>query len=72
MPFIIRGVSLIGIDSPQCPYPLREQVWQKLAGSWKPHNLELIRNRVVGLDELDSVFGGMLGGNSLGRIVVEL
>jgi putative YhdH/YhfP family quinone oxidoreductase len=72
MPFIIRGVSLIGIDSPQCPYPIREQIWPKLAGEWKPHNLELIRNRVVGLDDLNDIFGGMLEGNSLGRIVVEL
>jgi len=58
MPFIIRGVSLIGIDS--------------LAGDWKPRNLDLIRNRVVGLDDLNDIFGGMLEGNSLGRIVVEL
>jgi len=72
MPFIIRGVSLIGIDSPQCPYPVREQIWPKLAGQWKPRNLEMIRNRVVGLDDLNDIFGGMLKGNSLGRIVVEL
>jgi len=72
MPFIIRGVSLIGIDSPQCPYPIREQIWPKLAAEWKPRNLELIRNRVVGLDDLNDIFGGMLEGNSLGRIVVEL
>jgi acrylyl-CoA reductase (NADPH) len=72
MPFIIRGVSLIGIDSPLCPYPVREQIWPKLAGQWKPRNLEMIRNRVVGLDDLNDIFGGMLEGNSLGRIVVEL
>jgi acrylyl-CoA reductase (NADPH) len=72
MPFIIRGVSLIGIDSPQCPYPLRQEVWPKLAGAWKPRHLESIRNRVVGLDDLNGIFGGMLEGNSLGRIVVEL
>ena len=72
MPFIIRGVSLIGIDSPQCPYPIREQIWSKLSADWKPRNLELIRNRVVGLDDLNDIFDGMLEGNSLGRIVVEL
>lgn len=72
MPFIIRGVSLIGIDSPMCPYAIREQVWPKLAGEWKPHNLDLIRNRVVGLDDLNDIFGGMLEGNSLGRIVVKM
>jgi putative YhdH/YhfP family quinone oxidoreductase len=72
MPFIIRGVSLIGIDSPQCPYPVREQIWPKLAGEWKPRNLESIRNRVVGLGDLNDIFAGMLAGNSLGRIVVEM
>jgi len=72
MPFIIRGVSLIGIDSPQCPYPIRAELWPKLAGEWKPRNLEMIRAKVVGLDELNDIFGGMLQGQSLGRIVVKL
>jgi len=72
MPFIIRGVSLIGIDSPMCPYPVREAVWAKLAGAWKPRHLEMIRKRVVGLEDLGGIFSGMLEGNSLGRIVVEL
>lgn len=72
MPFIIRGVSLLGIDSPQCPYPIREKIWPKLAGEWKPTRLDLIRNRIVGLDDLNGIFDGMLEGNSLGRIVVEL
>jgi putative YhdH/YhfP family quinone oxidoreductase len=72
MPFIIRGVSLIGIDSPLCPYPVREAVWAKLAGEWKPRKLDMIRNRVVGLDDLNGIFDAMLQGNSLGRIVVKL
>ena len=72
MPFIIRGVSLIGIDSPLCPYAIRAKIWPKLAGEWRPRQLDLIRNRVVGLDDLGSIFGGMLEGNSLGRIVVAL
>jgi len=72
MPFIIRGVSLIGIDSPLCPYPIREKIWPKLAADWKPRGLEQIRNRIVGLSELNDIFGGMLKGDSLGRIVVEL
>jgi putative YhdH/YhfP family quinone oxidoreductase len=72
MPFIIRGVSLIGIDSPLCPYAIRAKIWPKLAGEWRPRRLDLIRNRVVGLDDLGSIFGGMLEGNSLGRIVVAL
>ena len=72
MPFIIRGVSLIGIDSPLCPYPIREAIWPRLANEWKPGKLDMIRNRIVGLDELDGIFGGMLEGQSLGRVVVKL
>lgn len=72
MPFIIRGVSLIGIDSPMCPYEIRKTVWSKLASDWKPRHLDAIRNRTAGLDDLNDIFGGMLDGNSLGRIVVEL
>jgi acrylyl-CoA reductase (NADPH) len=72
MPFIIRGVSLLGIDSPQCPFRIREEIWPRLAGDWKPKNLDMIRARIVGLDDLADIFGGMLEGNSLGRVVVEL
>ncbi len=72
MPFIIRGISLIGIDSPLCPYSIRQEIWPKLAGEWKPRNLQLIRSRVVGLDDLNGIFDGMLQGNSLGRTVVKL
>ncbi|NNK37962.1 MAG: oxidoreductase [Xanthomonadales bacterium] len=71
MPFIVRGVSLIGIDSPLCPYPIRETIWEKLAGPWKPRNLQMIRNRIVALDDLSDIFGGMLEGQSLGRVIVE-
>ena len=72
MPFIIRGVSLIGIDSPMCPYAIREEIWPRLAKEWKPRNMEMIRSNVVGLDQLSDIFGGMLEGNSLGRTVVKL
>jgi acrylyl-CoA reductase (NADPH) len=72
MPFIIRGVSLLGIDSPQCPYPIREKIWSKLGAEWKPRHLDAICNRVVGLDDLNDIFEGMLEGNSLGRVVVKL
>jgi putative YhdH/YhfP family quinone oxidoreductase len=72
MPFIIRGVSLIGIDSPMCPYAIREEIWPRLASEWKPRNMEMIRSNLVGLDELSGIFDGMLEGNSLGRTVVKL
>lgn len=72
LPFIIRGVSLIGIDSPTCPYSIRETIWNKLAGDWKPRHLAAIATREVGLDGLNERFEAMLAGQSLGRTVVCL
>jgi putative YhdH/YhfP family quinone oxidoreductase len=72
MPFIIRGISLIGIDSPTCPYDIRQAVWKKLAGRWKPRHLDSIANKEVGLEGLMESFEDMMSGQSLGRTVVRL
>jgi acrylyl-CoA reductase (NADPH) len=72
MPFIIRGVSLLGIDSPQCPYSIRETIWPRLGSNWKPRHLDKICRQRVGIDGLDEIFNRMLSGASLGRVVVDL
>lgn len=72
MPFIIRGVSLLGVASAGTARDIREQVWAHLASDWKPAHLERICTREVALGELPSVFGGMLAGGSLGRTLVRL
>ena len=72
MPFIIRGVSLLGVASAGTARNLRERVWERLAGDWKPRHLERIATREVTLDELPDVFGRMLAGESFGRTVVRL
>jgi putative YhdH/YhfP family quinone oxidoreductase len=72
MPFIIRGVSLLGIASAGTAYDIRRQVWERLASDWKPAHLERIATREVGLDGLPDVFATMLAGNSFGRTVVAL
>ncbi len=72
MPFIIRGVSLLGINSSNCPTPLRKQLWQRLAGQWKPEQLDSICKRVISPAELEPVFAEMLEGGSLGRSVVRI
>ncbi|WP_314403622.1 YhdH/YhfP family quinone oxidoreductase [Stenotrophomonas rhizophila] len=72
MPFIIRGVSLLGVSSAAAPRALREQVWEKLAGEWKPRHLDAICTREVGLDGLADVFEAMLAGGALGRTVVRI
>lgn len=72
MPFIIRGVSLLGIASAGTARPVRERVWTRLATDWKPEGLESVCTRQVGLDELPQVFPAMLSGGSLGRTLVNL
>ncbi len=72
MPFIIRGVSLIGIDSPTCPYAIRQIIWNKLAGDWKPRHLDTIATREVGLDGIVAGLEGMLAGGSVGRTLVKI
>jgi acrylyl-CoA reductase (NADPH) len=72
MPFIIRGVSLLGVASAGTAREIREQVWQHLAGDWKPRHLERICTREIGLEQLPEVFGTMLAGGSFGRTLVCL
>ena len=72
MPFIIRGVSLLGIASAGTARPVRDAVWQKLAGAWKPAHLSRICTREVTLAQMPSLFDGMLAGRSFGRTLVTL
>ena len=72
LPFIIRGVSLLGIDSPSCPYPIREEIWPRLASAWKPRHLDEICHEQVALDSMSEIFKRILAGQSLGRVVVKL
>lgn len=72
MPFILRGVSLIGITSANCPRALREHVWQRLASDLRPPHLEQIVTESVTLEQLPEVFERMLAGQTHGRIVVRL
>jgi putative YhdH/YhfP family quinone oxidoreductase len=72
MPFIIRGVSVLGIASAGTARSIRESVWQHLASDWKPAHLDAIGNREVTLAMLPEVFPGMLAGNSFGRTIVKL
>lgn len=70
-PFILRAVSLIGIDSAQCPGDLRQEVWQRLASDWKPAHL--LEGAVeLPLSALEEKFSAMLKGELRGRTVVNL
>jgi acrylyl-CoA reductase (NADPH) len=72
MPFILRGVNLLGITSSNTPRVLREQVWQRIATDLKPAHLDLIRTRIVELAELPNVFADYLQGQIRGRTVVRI
>ena len=72
MPFIIRGVSVLGIASAGTARSTRETIWQRLASDWKPARMGAIGNREISLDQLPDVFAQMLAGDSFGRTVVKL
>lgn len=72
MPFIIRGVSLLGIASAGTARDLRERVWQHLADDWKPRHLESIATAEITLDALPATFERMLAGDSFGRTVLRM
>lgn len=71
MPFILRGVNLLGIHSVMCPRPLRERTWQRLATDVDLHQLETM-TRVVTLREALSLGPDILAGNVRGRLVVDV
>jgi len=70
-PFILRGISLLGIDSVQCPMGLRRDVWNKLATDWKLDNLANAVHE-TDLDGLEEAITVMLGGGARGRTIVKL
>lgn len=71
MPFILRGVSLLGVDSVNCPMPLRTEVWRRLASDMKPaHFQDMIRT--IRFEELPGVFDDFIQARVRGRIAVEI
>jgi len=70
-PFILRGVTLMGIDSQNCPMPLRLKVWNKIASDWKLGRLELLTTE-VSLDELSGRIDFILQRKHKGRTIVKL
>lgn len=70
-PFILRGISLLGIDSVQCPVDVRRDVWMLLASEWE--NKELLSYiEECTLEELDEKFALILQGKLKGRTVVKM
>ena len=72
MPFIIRGVNLLGINSAATLRPMRLVVWNRIATDLKPRHLDRIVTRTLGFDELPGAFQAYLDGTVTGRTVVKI
>ena len=73
MPFILRGVSLLGINSVDVPRPWRMKVWEQLAGAWKIRDLEKrIVAREISLDEVPAACKVLMAAEMQGRVLVRL
>ncbi len=72
MPFILRGVNLLGINSSATLREMRLVVWNRIATDLRPQHLDLIATRTIPFDELPSAFDGYLKGTVTGRTVVKI
>ena len=71
MPFILRGVMLLGIDSANCAMGVRQRIWNKLAVEWRPDGVH-DQVRTIDFDELPAHFDAYLKGMVRGRTVVRI
>lgn len=72
MPFILRGVNLLGINSVDCPMPLRKTLWQRLASDLKPSVLDQILSGELSLDTIPDFCNKMIKSEISGRWLVKL
>ncbi len=72
MPFILRGVNLLGINSVATPRELRLAVWHRLANDLRPAKLDRIAGRQVTFEELPAQFDDYIKGRVIGRTVVRI
>jgi len=72
MPFILRGISVLGITSADCPMKRRRRLWQRLASDLRPQHLREIVSEIVTLEELSGVFERLLVDRHRGRTVLRI
>jgi len=72
LPFILRAVCLLGINSVDTPRALRLAVWSRIGGDLRPRHLDTIAGRTIGFDDLPAAFQAYLDGSVTGRTVVEI
>jgi NADPH2:quinone reductase len=72
MPFILRGVNLLGINSSATQRTERLAVWERIAGDLAPRHLARIAHRTITLAELPDAFQAYIDGKVVGRTVVKI
>lgn len=72
LPFILRGISLLGVHSVECSTALRRAVWARLAGDLRPRHLKRMIAETISLEDLPQAFGRILNGDLCGRVLVDL
>lgn len=72
LPFILRAVCLLGINSVDTPRKLRLQVWARIGGDLRPRHLDVISGRTIEFDELPDAFQAYIDGTVSGRTVVKI
>lgn len=72
LPFILRAVCLLGINSVDTPPKLRRAVWARIGGDLKPKHLDTIGHKIISFDELPGAFQAYIDGTVTGRVVVEI
>lgn len=70
-PFLLRGVSLCGIASADCPAEKRKRVWELLSAAWKPENLPALAEQIR-LEDLPDAVDKILAGKMVGRTIVQV
>jgi acrylyl-CoA reductase (NADPH) len=72
LPFILRGINLLGINSSATPRSVRLDVWKRLASDLRPRHFDKLVTRTIGFDELPAAFDDYIKGRVIGRTVVKI
>ena len=72
MPFILRGVNLLGVNSTTLPNAFKQDVWNDIAKNMSPQKIEEIVTKEVTLEELPEQFQAFLEGSVVGRVLVKV
>ena len=72
MPFILRGVNLLGVNSTTLPNAIKQEVWDDIANNMSPQKIDQIVTKEVTLEELPDQFQAFIEGSIVGRVLVKV